>query len=88
MAKPVVAADVGGVHEAITHGETGYLVPPRDAKALARAISAVLADPEGAKAMGRAARERAARDFNVDRMVQDTEIMYEKLLAAAGGRGR
>ena len=44
--RPVIASRAGGVEEIVTDRETGWLVPPGDAGALAQAISAVIADPE------------------------------------------
>lgn len=84
MARPVVATAVGGVPEAVTDGVTGYLVPPGDSSALARAIAAILADPAKAGVMGRAARERVERDFKVEPMVHKTELMYETLVGRHG----
>jgi glycosyltransferase involved in cell wall biosynthesis len=85
MARPVVASRVGGVPDAVTDGVTGYLIPPGDVGALAQAIASVLADPEKAEAMGRAARERAERDFDVELMVRKTEVMYETLVGPRRG---
>ena len=80
MSKPVVATRVGGVPEAVEDGVTGLLVPPRDPEALAQAIIALLQDRERAKTMGRAGRERVERYFTVERMVQQTEALYEELI--------
>jgi glycosyltransferase involved in cell wall biosynthesis len=44
--KPVVVSDVGGLDEAVEHGKTGLLVPPKDPQALADAIVQLLADPD------------------------------------------
>jgi phosphatidylinositol alpha-1,6-mannosyltransferase len=49
---PVVGGDSGGAPDAILDGETGYVVPGRDVAAVARRITALLADPAGAAAMG------------------------------------
>jgi phosphatidyl-myo-inositol dimannoside synthase len=49
---PVVGGDSGGAPDAILDGETGYVVPGRDTGALAARIGQLLADPEGAAAMG------------------------------------
>ena len=49
---PVVGGDSGGAPDAILDGETGYVVPGRDAAALARRLTELLADPAGAAAMG------------------------------------
>jgi glycosyltransferase involved in cell wall biosynthesis len=78
--KPVVATRVGGVPEAVIHGETGLLVPAADAGALADAITALLDNPVRAERMGRAGRERAATTFGLDRMVLETQRMYEEIL--------
>jgi len=80
IAKPVVATRVGGTPEAVEDGVTGLLVPPRDPKALAEAIIALLQDRERAEAMGRAGRERVERYFSAERMVQETEALYEELI--------
>ena len=57
--KPVVASDVGGIHEVLENGITGYLVSPRDSKALADAIIKILKDDELIKKMGENAYKKA-----------------------------
>jgi len=79
--RPVVATAVGGNPEAVEEGRTGLLVPARDAGALAAAILALSADPERARAMGRAGRERAVHCFSVDEMVRAYENVYERTVA-------
>jgi glycosyltransferase involved in cell wall biosynthesis len=64
--KPVVATAVGGTPELVVDGVTGLLVPPGDAEALAEALGRVLSDPELAKRMGAAGRQRVERDFAAD----------------------
>ena len=81
---PVVACYVGGNPEAIVDGETGRLVPPRNAAAFASAVAELLSDPEKRKAMGEAGRHRATERFSLDRMVGEMESLYETL--AGGGR--
>jgi glycosyltransferase involved in cell wall biosynthesis len=78
---PVVATRVGGTPEALTDGETGLLVPPNDAAAIATAVSRLLDDRELACRLGQAARTRTAERFSVDRMVRATENLYTELLA-------
>jgi glycosyltransferase involved in cell wall biosynthesis len=85
--KPVVATRVGGTPEAVIHRETGLLVPPKDPRALADAILEVLDDPQRANAMGQAGRERVRKAFDLSRMVQEIEALYEELIAAHGGLG-
>ncbi len=81
---PVVATAVGGTPELITHNETGLLVPPRDPKALAEAIRQLLNHPELAAQMGQNGRQRAVEQFAIERMVEQTEALYERLLREKG----
>jgi len=74
---PVVATAVGGVPDIVTDGQTGYLVPPNDAEALAKAILKVLADDSGS--MGRTARQVVAEQFTISRLVRDMEQLYTEL---------
>jgi len=66
-------------------GVTGLLVPPRDADALTQAITRLLRDPDLRRQMGRAGRERVERRFSVERMVQQTEALYEELVGEKMG---
>ena len=75
---PVIASDTGGLPEIL--GETGWLVPPGDAAALADAIERAAADPEGLRAAGLRARERA-RCFSIEETAARTEAFYLRLLA-------
>ncbi|HET6713899.1 MAG TPA: glycosyltransferase family 4 protein [Actinomycetota bacterium] len=61
-AKPVVVGDSGGAREALVDGETGILVDGDDVHRVAEAVGALLADPERARAMGEAGRERVLRN--------------------------
>lgn len=78
---PVVATRVGGIPELVADGETGLLVPPGDPAALAEAILYVLSNPAVARRFGDAGRCRVEERFTVQRMVQETEAVYEKLLS-------
>ncbi len=80
MARPVVATRVGGLPEVVVHEQTGLLVEPEDAKALAEAIALLLDHPAMAAQMGQAARRRAAAVFNWDRYVDAYDDMYQKLI--------
>lgn len=77
---PVLATDVGGTTEAVRDGVTGALVPPGDDRALAAALRRLTADPEALRRMGEAGRERAQREFSLDRMAGEVEALYRELL--------
>ena len=83
-ARPIVATRVGGVPDLIEDGVNGLLVDPGDEAALAAAIGRMLADPEAARGMGEAARERRRREFTVDLMVRRFEALYERLSNGGG----
>ena len=69
---PSVAGDSGGVRSAVRDGETGIVVPPTDADAIADAIRALLVNPEKRHQMGRAARRAVETHYNWDRVARDT----------------
>ena len=75
-AKATVASDTGGIPEAVSHGETGLLVPPRDHQALADAIVELLKDPRRRERMGYEGLERVKRIFSAERMVEKTLDVY------------
>ncbi|MBI4303187.1 MAG: glycosyltransferase [Chloroflexi bacterium] len=80
LGKPVVATDVGGNRELINNGETGVLVTPGDAEAVASAIGVLLRDQQATEAMGRRARECVVRRFSVESMVSQYQALYEESL--------
>ncbi|MFI1564406.1 glycogen synthase [Streptomyces sp. NPDC020490] len=79
---PVVASRVGGIPEVVEDGRTGVLVSPGDdfEADLARALDSVLGDPEAARRMGEAGRERAVHEFGWDAVARRTVGLYEKIL--------
>ena len=81
VGKPVIATPLGGSKELVTP-ETGILVPPEDASAVADAIATLTTDRERLVTMGRAARERAVQLFSSEKNTALTEAVYADLLAA------
>jgi glycosyltransferase involved in cell wall biosynthesis len=79
---PVVATAVGGLLDTVVDGETGALVPPHDAAALAEAAGALLADPLRRAAYGRAGVRRARARYSWDAVATDTEAVYASVLAS------
>ena len=79
--RPVVTVQSGALPEVV--GEGGALAPPDDPAAFARAVAKVLADPEGARALGEAARRRAEAAFSLERMGREYSAALEALARAA-----
>lgn len=78
-AKAAVATTAGAISEVMVDGETGYLVPPRDHATMAERLIVLLKDPELRSRMGEAALKRARERFTVERMVEGTAAVYERL---------
>jgi sugar transferase (PEP-CTERM/EpsH1 system associated) len=76
---PVVATDVGGNPELVADGVTGFLVPAGDVDALARALERYAGDRDMLATHGAAARERADREFSLERMVEKYMSVYDAL---------
>jgi glycosyltransferase involved in cell wall biosynthesis len=76
--RPVVAAAGGGLLELVSDGETGLLVPPRDAAALRAAVERLLADPELRERLGSAARVHARERFGWDAVIERTLDIYRR----------
>jgi glycosyltransferase involved in cell wall biosynthesis len=79
MGQAVVGTRAGGIPEAVIPDETGLLVEPSDAKALAGAIVTLLKDEALRKQFGEAGRVRVVREFGVDRLVEGTLEVYERV---------
>ena len=80
LEKPVIATGAGGVPEMVRDGETGSLVPPGDAEAMARALDSVLKEPARAAEMAVKARRAAERQFSARTFVRTLESEYRKIL--------
>ncbi len=80
---PMVATAIDGNAEAVSDGVNGRLVPPADPPALARAVIALLRDPDAARWMGQAGLARV-HEFSAAKMVDDIARLYEALLSAKG----
>ena len=81
VGKPVISTPLGGSKELVIR-ETGILVPPEDASAIADAIATLATDQERLKAMGEASRNRAEQLFSSKKNTALTEAVYAELLAA------
>jgi glycosyltransferase involved in cell wall biosynthesis len=79
-ARAVIATDVGGVPVQLGGDEAGWVVPPGDAGALARALSAALADPAEARRRGRRGYERLRERFPLAAMADAVLGQYEEVV--------
>ncbi|NDJ86727.1 MAG: glycosyltransferase family 4 protein [Chloroflexi bacterium] len=78
---PAVATDVGGAAEIIQDGQTGYIVPPGAVDSIAERLITLLQAPEHAATMGQLARKRVSAMFSIERQVQHTVALYERVLS-------
>ncbi len=79
MERAVIATAHGGSLETVVDGETGWLVPPGDAHAMAKALAEALSDGELRKRFGAAGRKRVLEFFTADAMCAKTEELYYEL---------
>jgi glycosyltransferase involved in cell wall biosynthesis len=75
----IITTDVPGCRDAIEKDVTGLLVPVRNTKALAKAVSELLNDPSRCKKMGIAGRERAERLFDIKKIVVEHINIYKQI---------
>jgi glycosyltransferase involved in cell wall biosynthesis len=80
MGLPVVCSDAGGLPENIEHEITGFIVPRRDHRRLAKRLAELAADPGLRLRMGRAARARAQSALSVELQLERFEALYDGLL--------
>lgn len=80
---PVLATDVGGPSEIIEDGRQGYLLPPLEPQAWARAVSRILDSPDAGRAMGAAGRRRVEEAFTAEHHAAAMLGVYARALARA-----
>jgi glycosyltransferase involved in cell wall biosynthesis len=85
---PVVATNVGAVHEAVAEGTTGYLVPPRRPDLLANRIADVLTRPDRGESLGIAGRQRVNAEFTLEHSLRSHLRAYEMAVDRAAQRRR
>jgi glycosyltransferase involved in cell wall biosynthesis len=79
--RPVVATRVGGVPDVVRDGVDGFLVEPGDVDAMAERLSALAADPPLRHRMGEAGRASVHERYSVERLLDDIDALYRRLLA-------
>lgn len=80
LGKPIVASDVGGIPDLVTHGINGFLVPPKNPERLAEYINILLHDKERRAMMGAEGKARAGK-FGKDIMVESIAKLYDDISA-------
>lgn len=81
---PVVATDIRGSREEVVEGETGLIVPVRDAAGLGQALIKMADDPAKARRMGEAGRRRAVEQFDEQRVIERQMVRIHALLREKG----
>ncbi|HKV04761.1 MAG TPA: N-acetyl-alpha-D-glucosaminyl L-malate synthase BshA [Candidatus Acidoferrales bacterium] len=81
---PVIASNVGGVPEVVTHGVDGYLFEPRDVATAAKRALEILTRPDRGRAIGQMARASARRQYCSNDIIPLYEDYYRKVLHASG----
>jgi len=79
---PVVSTEVGGIPEVIEDGVNGCLVPPGAPESLAKRVDEILGDPARGAELAAKARETVRTRFTAERMIRETEKIYEEVLSA------
>lgn len=82
LGKPVIATRVGGIPEVVLHGETGLLVDPGNPDLLAEAVITLLGDEALRRRLGHKARSHVASHHSFERMLDQVEACYRRLLGA------
>jgi glycosyltransferase involved in cell wall biosynthesis len=77
---PTVAYDVRGAQDAIVHGETGLLIPPRDDDAFCGAVQSLLGDEQVRQRMGQAGRDRVAAKFRFEAIAAEHVAIFEQIM--------
>lgn len=77
---PVVASRHGGIPEAISHGETGFLVPERNWQDLAQQVQSLLQNPVSWQDISEKGRQQTLNKFNLHKQTQLLEAIYHTVL--------
>ena len=80
LGKPLIGSRVGVIPELIRPAETGFLLQPRLAPALAEAVISLVRDPARARRLGAAGRRLVEERFTLDRMIKETEAIFAQPL--------
>lgn len=87
---PVIATPVGAIPDVVSEGIHGFLVPPRDGKAIAESLAILAGDRDKLSWMSRACRRRVRAAFSIERLAREFSFHYARLIGhvALAGAGR
>lgn len=80
----VLSTDVGGVKDVVKDKETGWLVPKNDPDSLCNKLIEIIQEPTSLKNTGMKGREWVMQEFSIQRLIKDTEKLYNQLLIIKG----
>jgi len=78
--RPVVATDVGGVKDVVSDGETGFICPSDDVNSFSEKLAILIMDQSLRQKFGEKGREIARQKYSAERLVNDTRLLYLKLM--------
>jgi glycosyltransferase involved in cell wall biosynthesis len=78
--RPVVATNIPGTRDLVVDGQTGYFAPLGDRATMAKHINRLLDDPDLARRLGDAARQRVLEEFSVEKMIARYVAVYEEVI--------
>lgn len=79
--KPVIVSNVGGLRDQVIDGYNGFLVPPKDPRAIAEKILYLIENPHEAHRLGSNGRKLAVEKFNIERRAERLIKLYEEVVA-------
>jgi glycosyltransferase involved in cell wall biosynthesis len=83
---PIVATSVGDIPNVVTE-ETGVIVPPHQPEKLAEALNDLLKNPSKRREMGKAAKDRALREYSVDVWMKRQLVLYKDVIGSRESKG-
>jgi glycosyltransferase involved in cell wall biosynthesis len=77
-AKPIVTTDAPGCRDVVQEGDNGFLVPVKNSNILASRLITLIQQPDLREKMGKRGRERAQSEFSVNKIINDTLVLYHQ----------